>query len=399
VRGVIELTSEINLSKNLIIRGPGADLLSIRGSGNFNVVNVEQGASVTISGLAFNGTDQTQEGLGIIINTGALTLTNIAISHNSTANGGGGISNMKGGTLTLTNSTISGNETIGAYGGGVGNYGGSVIISNSNISGNTAFAGAGIFNIQGNVTLSNSTVSGNRTDHNGDGGGIYNVNGGTLTLDNSTVSGNTADNGWGGGINNGYSDVNNNSAFEFTDGGPVSLSNSTISDNTATHGGGILANAGSQANIIFSTIYGNTATHEGGGIAIMTYDSHKPSQVKMRNSLVAGNHAPTAPDISGTLTSYGYNLVQDISGANFVPNQQHSTDVSVDPHADLRIDPARSGKLTQIHALLSGSPAIDRIPLYACHSNSITTDQLSMKRPDGNEILCDIGAYEYVDSG
>jgi hypothetical protein len=403
LRGVIRLSSELNFTKNtknLSIRGPGAGLLSIRGSGNFNVVNVEQGASVTISGLAFNGTDQTQEGLGIINNAGALTLTNITISHNSTANGGGGISNAEGGTLTLTNSTISGNKTIGAYGGGIGNYGGSVIIRNSRIFGNTAFAGAGIFNNGGPLILSNSTVSDNTTDKGGVGGGIYNVCAGTLTLTNSTVSDNTASDGWGGGIDNGYYGQLLSTDWNFLNtGGPVTLTNSTISGNTAAHGAGMTLNRGSQANITFSTIYGNTTTHEGGGIAIMTYDSHKPSQVEMRNTLVAGNHALTSPDILGMLTSNGYNLIQNVSGTTFASNKQHLTDVSIDPYADMRIDPMLSGKPTQIHALLSGSPAIDRIPLDACHSNSITIDQRGMKRPDGNETLCDIGAYEYVDSG
>lgn len=65
--------------------------------------------------------------------------------------------------------------------------------------------------------------------------------------------------------------------------------------------------------------------------------------------------------------------------------------------ADLRIDPTLSGKLTQVHALLSGSPAIDRIPLNACLVNGISTDQRGVKRPDGQEQSCDIGAYEYAD--
>ncbi len=117
----------------------------------------------------------------------------------------------------------------------------------------------------------------------------------------------------------------------------------------------------------------------------------------MKNSLVALNHADTGPDIAGRLISGGYNLIQNVSGATFTPNKQHFTDVSVDPHADLRIDSALSGNLPQIHALLSGSPAIDRIPLAACLVNGLSTDQRGVKRPDAQERSCDIGAYEYVD--
>jgi TIR domain/Trypsin-like peptidase domain/AAA ATPase domain len=458
LRGVIKLVSNISIDRDLTIRGPGTGILSISGSGGFNVLLVEPWASVIISGLAFRETNQLQKGFGIVINDGTLTLTNIKVSGNSTYDGAGGITNNNTGTLTINKSTISGNKSTisseksiggggignegtlllnnctisdnttntggggisnagtltltnstishntssgGGFGGGIGNYGGSLTISNSRIFGNTAAAGAGIFNNSGPLTLSNSTVSDNTADYYGYGGGIHNVNG-TLKLTNSTVSNNTA--GYGGGINNGYSYGDHAFDDAFNHGGPITLTNSTISDNRATEGGGILANEDSQANIIFCTIYDNAATSEGGGIAIVAYKSNRSGQVKMRNNLVAGNHAPTAPDISGTLTSDGYNLVQDISGANFAPNQQHSTDVSVDPHADLKIDSLLRdhGGLTTshtfIHALLPSSPAIDKIPLAACHSNGITTDQRGMERPDGNEDRCDIGAFEYADT-
>ncbi len=252
LRGKIKLVSNISIDRDLSIRGPGASNLSISGSGGFNVLLVEPWASVTISGLAFSGTNQLQKGFGIIINDGKLTLTNITVSGNSTYdgaggitnnnagtltinnstisgntstisnensiggggisnagalilnnstisdnttnNGGGGISNI--GTLTLTNSTISHNTTSKAWGGGIGNYGGTITIVNSRVFGNTAFAGAGIFNNSGPLTLSNSMVSDNTAVNLGYGGGIHNVNG-ALTLTNSTVSDNTA--GYGGG--------------------------------------------------------------------------------------------------------------------------------------------------------------------------------------------------------
>jgi len=140
----------------------------------------------------------------------------------------------------------------------------------------------------------------------------------------------------------------------------------------------------------------NMPDGEGGGIALVHQGSNKPSLIEMRTSLVAGNRASSRPDISGMLTSDGYNLIQNVSGATFTPNKQHFTDVLEDLHTDLRIDPALSGKLTQIHALLSGSPAIDRIPLDACHINGIDTDQLGDQRPDGSENTCDIGAFYLI---
>ena len=113
------------------------------------------------------------------------------------------------------------------------------------------------------------------------------------------------------------------------------------------------------------------------------------------NSIVAGNYADTRPNIAGTLTSDGYNLFQDVPEATFAVNPRHPTDISLDPRADLKIDSALSGKLIQVHLPLSGSPAIDRIPLSACLINGVSTDERGVKRPDGQKQLCDIGAVEY----
>lgn len=402
LKGVIRLINNIDIGKDLIIRGPGAGNLSIVGDGQYNVVQVEPWASVSISDLAFNGTHQIKQGYGIINNSGTLTLTNISVSGNTTRAGGGGISNYGGGniftggggTLTINNSIISDNLSEEGWGGGIGNYGGSVVIRNSIISNNTSYAGAGIFNNNGHLTLSNSTVSYNHTDPQGYGGGILNVNGGTLALINSAVFDNKASDGWGGGIDNGYSYGDTNFGNELNLGGPLKLTNTTISNNLAAHGGGIILNRDSQASITFCTIYGNTATEDGGGVAIVTYNSGKPSQVEMRNTVIAMNKAPNTPDISGTLTSDGYNLIQNVSGTIFIPNKQHLTDVLVKARTNLRIDPSLSGRMSLIHALLPGSPAIDQIPLDACHINGISTDQRGVKRPDGNENTCDIGAFE-----
>jgi len=119
----------------------------------------------------------------------------------------------------------------------------------------------------------------------------------------------------------------------------------------------------------------------------------------MRNSLVAGNAAPIGPEITGQLTSDGYNLIQDSSGVTFAdPLKQHRTDVSVQNLTDVKIDLLlrNNGGPTPTLALLPGSPAIDRIPLKACLLNTIGTDQRGVKRPQG--ATCDIGAYEYEPS-
>jgi hypothetical protein len=114
----------------------------------------------------------------------------------------------------------------------------------------------------------------------------------------------------------------------------------------------------------------------------------------MRNSLVAGNNASLYPDVAGKLISDGYNLIQNTSSITFLdPGHKHHTDFAEMPLAGLHIDAELLQSGERILALLSGSPAIDAIPLEECRIEGITTDQRGVRRPQGP--ACDIGAYEY----
>jgi len=314
----------------------------------------------------------------------------------------------------VINSTISGNNAS-RDGGGI--YSGDTTIgptvstqatttmltvTNSTIVGNSAHRdGGGIYNgtnaytlttAISMLTITNSTVLGNSAEQ--DGGGIYNstasatgrLSMSTLTVSNSTIASNTASRGQGGGI---------------YDQGRLSLTNSTVSGNTASSNGGGLAFSGGQATITFCTIYGNRATQDGGGLSIennATLNTPISSSVEMRNSIVAGNHADggIGPDIVGALTTDGYNLFQDSSGAIVNdPHNKHISDLTGNAITNLGIDTIlrANGGPTKTLALLAGSTAIDKIPPAACLVNGISTDQRGVKRPQGKG--CDIGAYEY----
>jgi hypothetical protein len=205
------------------------------------------------------------------------------------------------------------------------------------------------------------------------------------------VSGNTAQND-GGGI----SDLK---------GGPLTLTNSTVSGNTAQNDGGGINSSYVGIVSIFCTIYGNKAA-KGGGInveksfVINGNQTIASSPLYISNSIVAGNSSAMGPDIAGSIYTGGYNLIEHTSGYTIAdPDHKHLTDLSGMPLDKILIDSKlrNSGGNTQTHALLFGSPAIDIIPINACHINGISTDQRGMKRPDGNENACDIGSYEYVD--
>jgi len=414
LHGTIWLTSrDLVIGKPLQIRGPGANVLAISSGSHDYKVEISLGAVVSISGLTFNKSKKLSSSFiynegsltltdsvisdnegGIFNDGGTLTLAHTAVLDNTASSDGGGIYNDNG-MVKLIDSTITGNVAASnSQGGGIANIGGTVSLVNSTVARNSSTGnGGGIFNF-GTLTLTNSTISGNMTI--GNGGGIANYSlknvaiSSTVTLINSTVSSNTTI-GNGGGIAN-YS---YNSALASS---MLTLTNSTVSENTASgsgsRGGGIF-NVGSWTNIIFCTIYDNIAT-QGGGVFIAKSSTNKsiPNQVQMRNSIVAGNHAQSSQDIVGPLTSYGYNLIQDASGATFAQNGQHNSDIVVDTHANLKINPALTGRPPQTHALLPGSPAIDKIPLNACHVNGVSTDQRGVRRPQG--AACDIGAYEYI---
>jgi hypothetical protein len=449
----------ITAQKNLRIVHQGAGKITISNKEHF--IQVVSGTSLTLSGVTLVGGKANSSPLvkndGVLTLSDCVISGNInaftKVTTIADVFGGGGIYND--GFLTLDRSTISGNSGSLSQGGGISNYVyGTVILNQSTISGNTASVGGGIYNL-GMLTLNNSAVSGNIASYNsggisngnkltlnnsqvignkamsGSGGGISNV--GTATLTGSTVSGNTVDYGAGAGIDNegiGTFTLMNSTVSEnrvgkvqsgfpcnacgggagiFSYTGKLILINSTISDNTTFQGkgGGLSSSSLSVVTIAFCTFYNNTAS-EGGGIATIVDPSltvgdpalsHHP--VMISNSLIAGNHARMNPDGEGIFASGGYNLIQNASGFTFPdPSHKHPTDRTDLPLVDLHLDAMlrSNGGSTQTLALLPGSPALDAIPLSACHivvnGVPIATDQRGVKRPQGD--ACDIGAYEYA---
>jgi hypothetical protein len=369
---------------------------------------------------------------GGIVNTGTLVLNNSIISDNTLQPGdpvdafGGGISNIGDGSVTITSTVISGNRVISsqghtAGGGGISNNGKGLItvekcsIFNNAVIGNQQASGGGIYTQNnGTVTLNKSIVSGNTvtsSSGNSEGGGIYGSGNSpkqavTIALTDSTVFGNKATSSSGSSSGGGIysSALSNDQSTTHTNVStiiPLILNNTTITGNSvstdqgSSKGGGILV-LGEKGVISSCTIYGNAATSpdsSGGGIKTSA-DSLDQKHITISDTIVANNHALSGPDLSGTITSHGYNLIQDFSDITFnSPSYLHQTDLSGATFPTLGIDPQfkNNGGLTLTHALLRGSPAIDRIPRTACDN---ALDQRGMKRPQGS--ACDIGAYEYI---
>lgn len=127
-------------------------------------------------------------GIGHSSTTAALTLTGCTVSQNTASAFGGGIHHASNFPLILTNCTISGNDGVNSSGGILlPTASQTAQITGTAITGNTtAGTGGGISN-RGTITFDNaSSVTGNTAA--GQGSGIYNA--GSVTLNGATVNGN-----------------------------------------------------------------------------------------------------------------------------------------------------------------------------------------------------------------
>jgi hypothetical protein len=206
-------------------------------------------------------------GGGIYNEIGAtLFVQGTAISSNRCLGGfsgwtkGAGIANRGNAAVidsTVLANTANGRETFGGRGGGIFNeYTGELIVRNSLIRNNSVLEdigsfGGGIANNGGKATIINSTVTENTVtcpNHptgSGDGGGIFNDNGGTIVVSHSTISHNRAKD-MGGGIRN-----NSN--------GSLRMDNTIVANNHAGYLGsdlrGSLTNSG--YNLVGTTVGGS----------------------------------------------------------------------------------------------------------------------------------------------
>jgi hypothetical protein len=368
----ITLTSaELLIDKSLTINGPGANQLSVQRS-------------------ATNGTP-----LFRIFNTSGdhnVTLAGLTITNGNTPDGGGGIS-CTGYQVTITKCVVSGNSA--GYGGGIyrslfGLGGASVNVIDSMISDNRAGTGGAIY-VAGHsygmapgawLGMTNSTVLGNVATSRG--GGVY--VGGYATITSSALSANVATmdvSGGGGGI---YND------------GTLTIANSTLSGNSASLGGGVRSSGAGNPlypgmlTITNSTISSNSAG-EGGGLRLSSYSAQR-----FKSTIVALNTSTNSPDVKGELTSDGFNLIGNNSGTNVLSPQASDQIGTPAAPIDPLLGPLQdNGGPTFTHALLLGSPAIDK-----GDSSGTTTDQRGFGRRKDIPALsnatggdgADIGAVE-----
>ncbi len=366
-------------------------------------------------------------GGAIFVAGGVLTVDASTFSNNVSNNGGGSAIHAIGANVTIRTSTFANNHSTGQGNGGafyndnVQGDNGFVIIQDSTFTNNSSYAEGGairsnLYNKGQSATFERLTFSGNHVyiANNGYGGlgGAVRIGDGIFTFNNVLFTNNISDNQggaiWTGEtvqltirnsamVNNIAKQPNANMGFgggmavNSSASSNINIINTTVSDNTTGFmGGGMSFNTSGPVNIINSTITNNYAWWQGGGI------QNAGPNVKLRNSIIANNTANNGGNNwniyhncfpnSGKYSDGGYNL--QYSTLNSAASEDCTNSIAYHNNPQLGAL-ADNGGNTRTRALLTGSPAINIIPVASCPYNN---DQRGLPRPlSGN---CDIGAFE-----
>jgi CSLREA domain-containing protein len=363
-----------DLSTNMSIIGPGADLLIVDanadGSNPFRVFNVTVATTVTFTGITITGGALPGGGSGAgagiqNANSATVNINNCVVTGNFALSGGGGLFNNAG-MVNISRSTFKSNSTTGA-GAAIANGSGMVKAIDSTFITNSAVSGGGrgaISNGTGRTTITYCTFSGNSAAQ---GGALAGIGTGELDVISSTFSGNSSTLGGGGAI----------ALFS----GTIRIDSSTITGNMTVNspngGAGGISNLGTGLLSVIGTIIAS-------------------------NSATGFN---TTQDVSGAITSFGFNLVGKTNGTTGFTAATDRTGTNALP-LDPGLDPnglQDNGGPTKTVALLPGSPAIDSGTMTAV-PNGFFTDQRGtgfarpvndpqIPNPPGEDGT-DIGAFE-----
>ena len=374
LNGTITLTGgELFILDSVTISGPGARLLTISANTQSRVLSVLGGGALnSLFGLTLTGgfvsgqPGSSNVGGGVYIET-SLTMSECTLSHNAVIGGsalfgsgadggmgrGGAIFN--GGTLLLDRCTIGGadgNSNNGAFGGDGGAH-----PSDGEILYHGGKGGPGL------------------------GGAIYNDSNASLTINNCTIAGNSAAGGAGGDA--AFGGAGGEGAGGIYNLKTVTVTSSTISGNAGLGGAGGDGQFGADG-----------AAGKGvGGVYQKTGTS------TIRDSIIAGNtrNRSGGPDVDGTFTSGGFNLIGISNGGSGFTGTSDQTGTLASPINPVLGPVQNNGGPTNTMALLNGSPALDKGFAFG---NSI--DQRFQARPKDNPSTpnatggdgSDIGAFE-----
>lgn len=358
VNGTLSLTNT-DVEGNHATEGGG---IYKTGTGSTNVIG---SSSAEDNHAEVNGA-----GGAFLIAGGSASFNNFIASNNTSPSHGGAIEHCSTGTLTIFSTTFESNDASDSYLGGglhVCSTAGNVSVITSTFSENTGAFGGGIASDSaGTVAIDRTHFQDNEVGVNG--GGIY-LGSGTLLVDDSSFDGNDSLN-QGGGI--------------YGAGGTMTVTNSSFHGNSAPVGGGI-ANPAATATIRFTTLSGN-ASGSSGAAADLNDPTPSTGPTSVEASILA--NSVTGTSCNGTITSLGYNIVENGGTCTF----SGPGDLAGDPGLTAFDD---HGGPTPTFALTPSSPALDRYAGLSCPGYDQRGYPRGVDGPDlDTDGECDTGSYE-----
>jgi predicted outer membrane repeat protein len=292
---VIAFGSEIAITDDLTITGPGSNLLTLDGMNSTRMLNASTpGINLIISNLTLSqGFHASTSGGGVT--AGNLTLTNVNVNNCTAPSGGGVVAN---GNLTLVNTVFQNNTAATGYGGGAF-VSQQLFATNAIFASNSAYTDGGGVYVSGNATLTGGSFDNNQTTQvksYGGGGGMmaFGVStlSGTQFTDNNTPA-------WGGGA---Y-------LANFSGGTTNRLTNASFSGNSSTYGGGGLFQW-FNASITNTDFISNQAGTQGGGLYAGYAGLYA---IRLHRGLIQGNTAAAGGGLhaDGGFTLQGVEVISN----------------------------------------------------------------------------------------
>jgi hypothetical protein len=266
VIGTIALASQLQVTTDVDILGPGANLLAIDAGGASRVFQINSGVNAMIGGLTITGGANVTLGGGVY-NAGNLSLQSVVVDHNASTISGGGLYRTVG-SLKIVGSTFSYNTALWGGGALVGSSDTTtgVLVQNSTFDHNTA-----------------NYVSGSQGS--GSGGGLF--------IASTTIA------------------------------VPLLIQNSMFSTNYARQAAAVYATGSStRLSIVSSTLTANEATIDSGSVGGILATQ---AQVTLTNTILAGNISDNTSLLDGNAINSGL-----ITGSYDLLGQANQTIAIVD---------------------------------------------------------------------
>jgi hypothetical protein len=294
--GTITLTTELSITEDLTIDGPGADKMTVSGGGQTRVFHVSGDTThVAIDDLTVaDGRVQGDSSFGAgLLNSGAsVSVERVVFANNeaacnataaSSATGGGAIANLFGASLTVRDSTFRDNLAV---------------FRGDLASGPHTDQGGAILNDAGSsAVLEDSTFTGNQATGAESAGGAIGLYGGSrMTVSHCTFDNNLAQGAQGGGAAGGAIHTSAFGLFSFS---PATL---TVADSSFTGNEAIGFSLGS-----------------GGAIGVFNTSVATVSHCTFQSNRAQGGNGPVAVGFGGAISNGSATLT--VRSSTFIDNE------------------------------------------------------------------------------